>query len=282
MKKEMSLRELQLFSLEILKDVHGFCVNSQIKYSLYGGTLLGAIRHNGFIPWDDDIDIIMPRPDYDLFCKTYKSSRFEIVNYDNDESFSFAYTRVCDRKLTWYSSKCPCNRDGMGCWIDVFPADGFPSNEKLIPKFYKRSLNLYRWGSRVRLGLSTFHFNLHGLKGSISCIKTFILIYLMKFFLFSKGWRNPYIKKIIDLCHTYNYGDTPFWGSITSPYNHLVYHNKADFDSCILHNFEDSQFYILNGYDAMLKRVYGNYLELPPIEKRRPPLSDFYTFYWLM
>ena len=67
--KEMSLREVQLGCFEILKDVHVFCVSNNIRYSLAYGTLLGAIRHKGFIPWDDDIDIIMPKPDYDRFCK---------------------------------------------------------------------------------------------------------------------------------------------------------------------------------------------------------------------
>ena len=71
--KEMTLREVQLFELDILKDVHEFCMANHINYSLAYGTLIGAIRHKGFIPWDDDRDIVMPRPDHDRFCRTYKS-----------------------------------------------------------------------------------------------------------------------------------------------------------------------------------------------------------------
>ena len=92
--KEMTLRELQLFALEILKDVHQFCTQNNIKYSLYAGTLLGAIRHQGFIPWDDDIDIVMPRDDYNRFCQTYQSERFCIATRDNDDSLSHSVNPI--------------------------------------------------------------------------------------------------------------------------------------------------------------------------------------------
>ena len=89
------------------------------------------------------------------------------------------------------------------------------------------------------------------------------------------------VQKQIDMCHTFEYGSTPFWGSITAPYNHVVYHPLSDFESCELHPFEDSFFYILNGFDGMLKRVYGDYMKLPPEKDRVPQLQGAYEFYWL-
>lgn len=279
----MTLRELQLFALEILKDVHSFCEKNHIKYSLYGGTLLGAIRHKGFIPWDDDIDIIMPRQEYDRFCATYKSDAFELVNFNIDKSFSYSYSRICDKKKTMYTAKYPCNKEGMGVWIDVFPADGFPVNEKDIPAFYQKILSLEKKKIRLRSGLYSY--------SSTSTTKTTRDIYMQfrhnfgiffrKVFLFINGWRNPFVKKQIELCHRYTYGTTPFWGSITAPYNHVVYHPLIDFESCELHPFEDSLFYILKGYDGLLRRVYGDYMQLPQEEKRVPPLKGIYTFYWI-
>ena len=69
--QELTLKELQQASLDILKDVHSFCEANQIQYSIAYGTLIGALRHKGFIPWDDDVDIVMPRPDFERFCKIY-------------------------------------------------------------------------------------------------------------------------------------------------------------------------------------------------------------------
>ena len=281
--REMTLREQQLFGLEILKDVHAFCEKNHIKYSLYGGTLIGAIRHKGFIPWDDDIDIVMPRPDYDAFCRTYKSDAYEIVNYDNDKTFVFGYSRVCDRKKTRYTTSHPCNRKGMGVWIDVFPADGFPADENMIPEFYENDVQLFNKISKVRLGLRE--------KCVFKPVKEFrdILRNLKRFFsherkrtvLFLHGWHNPYVQTMIDMCHTYAYGETPFWGVISSPYNHVVYHPISDFESCQLFPFEDSFFMVLNGYDALLKRVYGDYMKLPPEKDRVPQMAGGYNFYWI-
>lgn len=277
----MTLRELQLFSLEILKDVHNFCESNKIKYSLYAGTLLGAIRHNGFIPWDDDIDIIMPRPDYNRFCNEYKSNEFEIINYDKDRSFSLAYSRVCDKKRTIYKTLFPCNKSGMGVWIDVFPADGFPKDEKLIPSFYNKALAIELKKTALRIGLEKISFHTTPTSKTIyQKLRHNLNRIGKKTILFLHGWQNPYVKKQTELCNSYNYGVTPYWGSLTDMFKQIVYHPSSDFQICTLHTFEDSEFYVFNGYDAVLKRLYGDYMTPPPPDKRVPPLSEIYKFYW--
>ena len=91
--RKMTLDEIQAVNLEIMKEIHVFCVNNHINYSLAYGSLIGAIRHKGFIPWDDDIDIMMPHQDYELFSKTFKSSKgYELLSVYSNETY-VNYTR---------------------------------------------------------------------------------------------------------------------------------------------------------------------------------------------
>ena len=94
--EELTLTQLQQMELKILKDIHSFCVKENITYSLYGGTAIGAVRHKGFIPWYDDIDIVMPRADYVRFCKYYKSDHFVLTDRLIDNQTMLPFARVCD------------------------------------------------------------------------------------------------------------------------------------------------------------------------------------------
>ena len=280
----MTLRELQLFALEILKDVHQFCTENNIKYSLYGGTLLGAVRHKGFIPWDDDVDIIMPRPDYDLFCKKYKSKNYILKCRDNDKSFQLAYSRVCDNKKTIYTTIEPCSKKTTGVWIDVFPADGCPPNEADIPSFYKENQSLFLKTESIRFSMASIPsewIRTCRCYGYISAIKHVVRLVCKKVIYLSSGQMGKWIKLLINTNKKYSFITSYYWASFSCPYKHVVYHPKDDFSKCLLMQFEDTMFYAMNGYDNYLRRVYGNYMELPPKDHQVPPLGGWYKFYWI-
>ena len=145
----MTSKEVQQVSLDILRDVHTFCVQNGIRYSLQGGSLLGAIRHEGFIPWDDDIDIIMPRPDYERFCSSYKSSKnYKLICKGNDVCY-LLFARVCDMENTYVNSDlCPWTNQKTGVWIDVFPADGAEDDINEAKKHIEKAIKLFNFPGR--------------------------------------------------------------------------------------------------------------------------------------
>jgi len=261
--KEMTTKDIQQVSLEILKDVHKFCVENDIKYTLQGGSLLGAVRHNGFIPWDDDIDIAMPRPDYEKFCQLYTSSD------GHYHDCLIAYARVCDMKRTFVDcSKLPWTKFPVGVWIDIFPLDGAEDN---YDKASRRISWLYTlWVHSVRIRRAKRSFSTYHSIGEK--VKHF-----MRKILFSQ---QNIMKFFIEKCKKIRYGETEHYSNIAFlGYGMHEYHRTAVLEKCILHDFEDSQFYIMQGFDEALHEKFGDYMTLPPVEERKPKQS-YDTFYW--
>lgn len=128
--KEIFMDEIKKIELEILKDVAKFCDENAIDYYLAGGTLLGAIRHQGFIPWDDDIDLIMPRKDYIKFFTTYKSNkRYYIADsIINNAQHWLQAGKIFDARTIVINQN---EKMKSHVWIDVFPTDGVPKNKLL-------------------------------------------------------------------------------------------------------------------------------------------------------
>jgi len=142
------MREIQLVSLEILHTVATICEEQNFRYSLIYGTLIGAIRHHGYIPWDDDVDIMMPRRDYDQFLEYMKIHRKEypdlrIFNLDECKEYPYMITRISDdRYIIKMENEKPY---GMGVFIDIYPYDGLGTTEKeavTYDYFQKNSINL--------------------------------------------------------------------------------------------------------------------------------------------
>ena len=259
--KEMTLQEVQQVSLDILKDVHAFCESHDIKYSLHYGTLIGAIRHKGFIPWDDDIDLVMPRPDYDRFCKEYISSKGYTLYRPCDPGYFMTFARVCDNRDTVVKSINPIAKFKTGVWIDIMPIDGLPSDETEFQNFVKEIRKFHPKLWRLRSGKYLKLSETESLKNFVSCI--------IKRILFSHYDIDELLSKFTKLIQRYDFESADYYGQLPSADFPEKEHNpKEDFEYYVKMQFCDNEFYVMNGYDRILTRYYGNYMELPPEEQR--------------
>ena len=126
---KLTTAEVKKIELDMLAYIHKVCVENNIRYWVCGGTLIGAIRHNGFIPWDDDIDIDMPRPDFERFKKIADSSRYMLLTAEN-EKYYYASAKLVDNNTVLNENNFEGNIDGLGVFVDIFPLDGLPSDAK--------------------------------------------------------------------------------------------------------------------------------------------------------
>ena len=270
--KKMSLQEVQQVGLEILKEVHHFCEEHGINYSLYGGTMIGAIRHKGFIPWDDDIDIAMPRPDYERFLATYYSQKGYRLFASGKDSY-IAFSRVCEMEKTYaLNNILPWTNQTTGIWIDIFPLDGAPDNLEeglrclsILRKHWKRSC--YARGAMASLSSS---------RGAINKLKTFL-----KKLVYNDVFISPQrvVANYNRIAMQIKWAETRhFWNCAYLRYGMKEYQDINDYTSTILVPFEDSFFRVCNGYDHLMRMKYGDYMEWPSEEKRKSnhALCSFY------
>ena len=272
--KELTLIELQNEELKILKDVHEFCERNNIRYSLYGGTQIGAMRHKGFIPWDDDIDIIMPRKDYTRFCNEYVSDKYELACVDKNNDYMLGFARVFDCKYTTIVSYYPWLHKDVGVWIDIFPADGMPDNEKDIIRLYDKVIRLRKkliFPRRATSSYSAFPSLLGKTK-----------LFVMKILTFNGKTGHILAKRLDKTMQTYDFETSPNWASLSNVrgFHEKKHHVKQTFQTCELVDFEDMKAFIMNGTDVVLHDRYKDYMKLPPESERVPKGSGYVHYYW--
>ena len=150
---DVLLKELEL---NILKNIAEFCDKNKMRYYLCGGTLLGAVRHKGFIPWDDDMDIAMPREDYIKFQKSYNgySDRYVVNGIENNEQWHMPFARVEDLDTVLYEHTLKPKYEKCHVFVDVFPIDGIPKNH-VAEKFFMLKQKILG----ILVNASSFCFN---------------------------------------------------------------------------------------------------------------------------
>lgn len=257
--RKIDLEEMKALQLQILKEVTEFCGKNKINYWLDCGTLLGAIRHKGYIPWDDDIDIGMLREDYNKFMKLFnkESKRYKFYSAENNSEFHYLFGKVLDSYTVLYEDKYK-----LAVNIDVFVYDNVPDNKQAIRKMYK---NIYGKCFGIRYSWNGIQNKrkrklAHGISLALRVVPASYLR-----------------KKAIENLKRYQYVPTKLVGNFTSQTEMVC--SKEVFQKFIEVEFEGGYYKAPIGYDAWLRAFYNDYMKLPPLEERVPKHKT--EAYWI-
>lgn len=268
--KELTGQELKKICLNILKYIDEICRKNKISYFIGFGTLIGAIRHKGFIPWDDDIDVCMFREDYKKFIKIMeKQNKYQLICPETDDCYYWTFARVSDKSTKLVLKGLP-EVNNLGVFVDVFPIDNAPPSSEVnewLEYYIKIDKKVKRTVPHSR------KYKNQNIKTILSRVKNypFRLIYCEKNF---KKYREELIAHITK----YNNSESKKCIISSTPYNIKAIFNKKDFLSTIEMEFEGIKVLAPIGYDNILKQLYGDYMKLPPIEKRKTHHN--FNAYW--
>lgn len=259
--KIVTFREMQEAELQILDELDGICKKTGLRYSLVGGSLLGAVRHKGFIPWDDDVDVGMPRPDYlkliDIFedCCSCKNLFLQTGAEHGGEERPFL--KICDRNIT---IKSDLVRSAEYLGIDIFPIDGLSDDEAQRKKDLSRAQRLRRIIVHSGADLSS----LEKWKG----IKSF---FVKLFHMYAKLYgKERATRELIALSQSYEFEHQEFCGIIAwATYGKGEGYPKSGFDNMAELEFERRSYPAINCWDYYLRNLYGDYMQLPPESQRK-------------
>lgn len=252
--REIDLVELKELQLQILKNVAEFCDKNSINYWLDSGTLLGAVRHKGYIPWDDDIDIGMLRPDYDKFLSLFngESDVYKAYSVETNKDILYPFAKVFDTRTVLYEP----DEKGVKSYVyvDLFVYDNAPDDDRLVKKLYrKRDWYRFLYNTRTRINFSKN-------KPFVHVIKILLYPFLS---VFPKYY---FCKKIASNSKKYMNEKTKSVGNFTAVVK--IKCDRSLVENTIEMEFEGTMFKVPIGYDSWLRALYGEYMQLPSEDKR--------------
>lgn len=258
------MNELQKKELELFKAFVSVCEKHGLKYFLVGGSALGAIRHKGFIPWDDDIDVGMLREDYDKFVELqyeFEGTPYFIQNFKSDPCYIYNYGKLRDSSTTFIEDNFKNHRINHGVWIDIFPIDGFSKEKMPREKLAKKVKHIWH-----QVYLAYFGALRRKVRKETWFKDILLNIVAGLFYVFDIAhYRNKHVEKYVR--------KIPLEESVMAG-NYFGFNMKREamdtslFKEFIKVPFEDMEAYVLKDYDTYLRNLYGEYMTPPPLDKQ--------------
>lgn len=256
-----SLKRYKQIICEIAKTFDSFCCENNLRYFGIGGTAIGALRHRGFIPWDDDIDFVMPRPDYERFLKiSYKlMPKYELFTHRNTPKYHLTMAKMCDADTSYiYSFR---QHVMLGAFIDIFPLDACPGNshdERV--KFFNNYIKLRHKGEAIA--------NYFTIRDFFGCIYRRewrnAVNQLTSHWYHLNNKRNDIFKKCDEILMATDYDRADYVAYFSTFKNSNVISPKKWFDDYDYVTFEDIKIRLPKGIDQFLTKVFGDYMTPPP------------------
>lgn len=253
--KEMTLAQIREAELGILNYIDSICKANNYSYFLAYGTLLGAVRHQGFIPWDDDIDILVPRKEYTQFINTIsdEGGRYKVISAYSNLDYKLPFIKVVDSDTVIYE-KGSASVNGMGVYVDVFPLDSLPSKEKERKKIKNRAWILRQIMDHASLW--------EGGRINRSIVYK-VLCYLCHCY----GWTRAFGQFETLANRSSVFEKSGFYVDLAGSISRSNEWGNACFEEKCFLSFEGKRYPAPYNYNEVLKE-YGDYMTLPPMEKR--------------
>lgn len=266
---DKTLRKLQLTELDILIEIDKICKENNIQYFLIGGTLLGAVRHKGFIPWDDDIDVGMIRSDYEKFIdlclnKNVLGEKYFLHCNESDENYFIPFVKVKKNNTTFAEENIDNIQTHKGIFLDIFPYDNVPKQKSIMQRAQAIIVRNIHYAIYVK-------YNIYSLKNKKRKVLTWFFTLLPvktlkkmnRYFstIFEKRKNNKYM---VSLAGSSSYEEETLLKDRLFPLKKIKFEN-LEFDA-----FNDNDYY--------LSQLFGDYMKLPPEEDRKthkPKYIDF-------
>lgn len=249
---------------DILRFYIAFCKKHRLRYFIAYGSAIGAARHHGMIPWDDDIDVVMPRPDFERFlqlCRHEDLGHFEIVSPFNTPGYPLPFYKLCDKNTTlWESEEYRCVH---GMYIDIFIYDGMADDRAEAERCRKRYTKCWNW-----FAVASSYYSADRIRRDLAAGKVADLALYFLFSLNRGFFRRRLLKRMYAITHKYRYDDCKMIVKYPPGYDEFI--PKAWIEETTEIAYEDLMVTVPKDYTRWLNHYFGDYTQLPPEEQRHP------------